>query len=211
MSHTTPFGALRAVTEYGLNLSDVTEGDATTARHGFVKKLPGGTTTFLRGDGAFATPAGSGGSGVVIRVVNTQTGAYSTGTTTIPLDDTIPQNTEGTEFLTCSITPTDAANKLRIDVALCVGPSNTNWITAALFQDTTANALAATTEFQTSGTGTVSLAFTHYMTAGTTSATTFKVRAGGNSASTTSLNGAAGGRILGGVATSSITISEIVP
>ena len=45
---------------------------------------------------------------------------------------------------------------------------------------------------------------------GTTSATTFKVRAGGNSASTITLNGANGGRRLGGALSSSITITEIL-
>ena len=34
-----------------------------------------------------------------LQIVNSQTGAVATGTTTIPFDDTIPQNTEGTEFL----------------------------------------------------------------------------------------------------------------
>lgn len=39
--------------------TDVTTLDASTSAHGLLKKLPGGTTTFLRGDGSFATPAGS--------------------------------------------------------------------------------------------------------------------------------------------------------
>lgn len=40
---------------------DNTDLDASTSAHGLLKKLPGGTTTFLRADGAFATPSGSGG------------------------------------------------------------------------------------------------------------------------------------------------------
>ena len=47
------------------------------------------------------------------------------------------------------------------------------------------------------------------MTAGTTSSTTFKLRVGAGASSTISHNGAAGGRKLGGVMQSSITISEI--
>ena len=47
------------------------------------------------------------------------------------------------------------------------------------------------------------------MTAGTTSATTFKVRIGGNSSVTVTLNGQSGARRLGGVASSSITITEV--
>jgi hypothetical protein len=43
---------------------DNTDLDSSTSAHGLLKKLPGGTTTFLRADGNFATPAsGSGGYG----------------------------------------------------------------------------------------------------------------------------------------------------
>ena len=46
------------------------------------------------------------------------------------------------------------------------------------------------------------------MTAGTTSATTFRVRAGLNSAGTTTFNGASSARYYGGTLASSITIKE---
>lgn len=158
----------------------------------------------------FQTP--SGGSGAVVQVVNTQTGAAATGTTTIPIDDTIPQNTEGDEYMTLSVTPTSATNKLRIDVTCVVSSSATGqWMTTGLFQDSSANAVAATTEYVATGTATTVMTFSHYMTAGTTSATTFKVRAGGASGGTTTFNGNIGARLLGGVMASSITIAEIVP
>ena len=44
---------------------------------------------------------------------------------------------------------------------------------------------------------------------GTTSATTFKIRAGGNGAGTWTFNGQSGARRYGGVEASSITITEI--
>jgi hypothetical protein len=148
-------------------------------------------------------------SNSVVQIVNTQTGAVATGTTTIPADDTIPQNTEGDEYMTLAITPTNASNKLLIEV--CFQGSNSaanNTQVVALFQDSTANAL-------TSGQMTLTAAnnmrqcLTYYMTAGTTSATTFKVRAGGVSAGTTTFNGSASARLYGGVFNSSITITEI--
>jgi U3 small nucleolar RNA-associated protein 20 len=52
------------------------------------------------------------------------------------------------------------------------------------------------------------ICFSHYMTAGTTSSTTFRVRAGAAGAATTTFNGTAGARKFGGVASSSITITE---
>ena len=45
--------------EGGLSLTDITTNDSTTSKHGFLDKLPGGTTTFKRADGAWATPAGT--------------------------------------------------------------------------------------------------------------------------------------------------------
>jgi hypothetical protein len=51
--------------------------------------------------------------------------------------------------------------------------------------------------------------FTHYMAAGTTSATTFKVRIGAVTSGTITFNGIGSARKLGGVLASSITITEI--
>lgn len=153
-------------------------------------------------------------TGTVVQVVNTQTGAEAHGTTTIPADDTIPQKTEGTEFMTLAVTPTDAANKLKIDVVIMSSYTVTAWTIVALFQDAGNDALAAIADFQAAdggGANSTIIAFSHYMTAGTTSSTTFKVRAGGHTAGTITFNGAGSARLLGGVMASSITITEIVP
>lgn len=165
---------------------------------------------FLKADGTWAAPAG--GTSEVVQVVYTQTGAVATGTTTIPIDDTPPQNTEGTEFQTLTITPTNAANILHIDVEFNGTLSvNTTWLIVALFQDTAADALkTAAAFFETAGGGSP-IRFHYSLPAGTTSATTFKVRAGGNAASTVTFNGTAGGRLFGGTLFSSITITETVP
>jgi hypothetical protein len=148
-------------------------------------------------------------TGSVLQVVNTMNGTVATGTTSIPQDDTIPQNTEGTEFMTLAITPTSASSKLRIDVVVNGAGSATNSWIVALFQDSTANSLAAIS-YNIAANNVVSPAsFTYYMTAGTTSSTTFKVRAGLIGAGTYTFNGQSGGRLFGGVMASSITITEI--
>lgn len=155
----------------------------------------------------------AGSSGKIVQVVNTETGAFASGTTTIPLDDTIPQNTEGDQYMSLAITPTSSTNNLRIDVVANLASVNTAnaWVIGALFQDTTANALAACMIAQPLAQGSVLLTFSHFMVAGTTSSTTFKFRAGCNGAGTTSFNGRIGARLLGGVLASGITISEITP
>jgi len=153
---------------------------------------------------------GAGGLGKVLQVVNVQDGAVATGTTIMPFDDTIPQNTEGVEFMTLAITPSNASNLLKIEINLsCIAHSTGGWFGAALFQDTTAGALASNMKYQGTITGLANMAFTHYMTAGTTSATTFKVRAGTSDAGTITFNGRNGARLHGGSFASSITITEI--
>jgi len=49
-----------SIEESELNLSDVTTANATTSAHGFLPKLSGSTSEFLRGDGTWAVPSGSG-------------------------------------------------------------------------------------------------------------------------------------------------------
>jgi hypothetical protein len=148
--------------------------------------------------------------GSVVQVVNTITGAVATGTTTMPNDDTIPQNTEGDEYMTLAITPKATANKLKITVVWnginSAGVAN---MIVALFQDSTADAIAAIKQTAGGGNTMINATFVHYMAAGTTSSTTFKVRAGCASAGTTTFNGEASARLFGGKTASSITIEEI--
>ena len=156
------------------------------------------------GTGVHPIPSGS-----TLQVVNSETGAVATGTTIIPWDDTIPQNTEGTQFLSATISPKSASNTLIIDVVLLVASSVVNVVVGALFQDATANALAAAYNYFAVANSMVPVVFRHKMAAGTTSATTFKVRAGIIAAGTLTLNGQVATRYLGGALASSITITEV--
>jgi hypothetical protein len=175
------------------------------------------TLTIPDETGTIITTASSGQSipsaalpvGSVLQVVNFMSSAVATGTTTIPQDDTIPQNTEGTEFMTLAITPTSASSNLRIDVVVNGAGSATNSWIVALFQDSTVNAIAAINYNMAANNVASPASFTYYMTSGTTSSTTFKVRAGLISAGTYTFNGQSGGRLFGGVMASSITITEI--
>lgn len=189
--------------------SGYTEIDAPASAGNNTLLLPTGNGT----SGQFLRTDGSGnlswaGAGKVIQVVNSQTSAVASGVSTIPIDDTIPQITEGTEFLTASITPSSATSLLFIQARLLLASDGTVSITAALFQGATANALAATADFTNNDT-LLALNLEHVMTAGTTSATTFRIRAGGSVSTTTTLNGVGGTRRFGGVASSGIVITEI--
>lgn len=148
--------------------------------------------------------------GSVVQEVFTNFSTVFTGTTLIPSDDTIPQITEGTEFITQAITPKSTTNILVIDAELFLSNSlTTPTITAAIFQDATANALAAMSNLAAPiATGTVNIRVRHTMAAGTISSTTFRVRAGADGASTNTFNGQGGARRYGGITLSSIRITE---
>ena len=170
----------------------------------------------IAGDQTFTLP-GTGGTidrlnraGNILQVVSFQTSTLDTGTQTIPLDDTIPQNTEGNQYMSLAITPTSSSSKLLIQSNAFLSHSATGaWIMGALFQDSNASASAVTAATIPAATAAVIISFNHYMTAGTTSSITFKFRAGAQSAGTTTFNGSGALRYLGGAISSSITITEI--
>ena len=153
------------------------------------------------------------GAGAVVQVVNVQDGTYASGTTTIPLDDTIPQITEGNEFMTLAITPTHASNILFIDVVGAFGSHIANQLyVVSLFVGTTANALATAQAGMSAVANRpqVTTAFKHRMVAGVTTELTFRVRAGCHgSSSQLNFNGYNGAAFFGGTYASSITITEI--
>lgn len=148
------------------------------------------------------------GVGTVVQAVNTETGAVATGSTSIPSDDTIPQNTEGDQYLSQAITPTSASNKLLVEALLTLSTASAGYAIAALFQDLTANALAAATSQTTTANGLVQVFLRHEMTSGTVSSTTFKIRAGCSAGGTVTLNGVSAARKLGGVLLSWIRVTE---
>lgn len=147
--------------------------------------------------------------GIPVQVVSSNTSSVASGTTQIPADDTIPQITEGTEFMTLAITPKTTTNILIIEVTIMLSNSTASRdLIAALYQDSTANALAAVDTFQTTATGIATLSFKYRMAAGTTSSTTFRVRGGSGGSGTVTFNGFSATRIFGGVAGSSMVITE---
>jgi len=182
-------------------------GTATTARIWTAQRVKQAIVALA----AFTPTAANALAGSVVQVVSTQTGAVATGTTVIPYDDTIPQSGEGNEYMTRAITPKSATNILKIDVVIFLRNSKTSGqsMIAALFKDSDSDALASGFYRRSDSSDGFAICFTHYVVAGGTSEITFKVRAGGGDAGTTTFNGGAGARLLGGVMASSITIQEI--
>ncbi len=115
----------------------------------------------------------------LVQNVFASTTSLVSSTTGLPYArDTIPQNTEGDEILTATITPKSSTNKLLIQFSCSFAVSSVTAVSGALFQDSTANALSASIFQIADGANyTGSGIITHIMDAGTTSSTTFKIRA----------------------------------
>lgn len=144
-----------------------------------------------------------------IQVVSLISSEVVTGTTIMPEDDTIPQITEGDQYMVLAITPTSATNLLRIDVVVFASHTVSQAMQVGLFQDATANAIASGQDDPTSHTQVLTnMGFTHWMTAGTVAATSFQVRIGGETGATTTFNGNLGAREMGGSIASGMTITE---
>lgn len=143
--------------------------------------------------------------------------------TTIPIDDTIPQNTEGQQpsGFSVAITKKRPDSRIRIIVemfAACIssqGDDSVDW-TLALFRDSVADALKAVRAGTalsnvTSGTGVNSNATLVFEEAPSgVGPFTYSVRVGPPpSGNVLRLNGTTSGRLYGGVARSSMVVEEI--
>ena len=151
-------------------------------------------------------------TGQIIQEVDVE---YSTlqslGNNTTPADNTIPQISEGNAIsqLDLTVTPSAQVNLLEMQYQPCMDFAGATQITFHLHQDATANALKAWNQLASAAQTTIYF-LRHRMVAGTTSTTTFKLRFGGNAASTGILNGdTSGAAVYNGVSGSWSTIREI--
>lgn len=149
-------------------------------------------------------------AGATIQSTGTQYSASATGTTVMPFDDTLPQNTEGDQYMSHSFTPKFASSKLIVQVSAWSSHTAANaQAGVALFKDSDANALACGEMYENTGTAVNMVTYSYEMTAGTTSPITFKVRIGSQNAGTTTFNGQSGSRRYGGAIISSLRVKEV--
>lgn len=147
------------------------------------------------------------------QVVKTTIVEYTTHTsitaTTIPFDDTIPQNTEGTEIINSTYTMIDSSNKIRVRF-VCAGAHSTGMaVVAALFRDSVADALSSAAVTGTAG-GFSNLEVPPVEITPAAASIDLKIRMG-VSAGTYYLNGNASNRLFGGVQKAVMVIEEIRP
>jgi hypothetical protein len=156
-------------------------------------------------------------SGSILQQVSTQS-KLTPSLNAIPSDNTIPQQTEGTEVLSATITPRDSTSILLIEVVLnATETANAhNAFVGAVFRDAANNALTASlvdvVGFDSSNPSNNQLILRFEVPATSTTPTTFKTRAGGDGGNGNMvLNfGHSGGARLGGTMTSYMSITEIM-
>lgn len=145
-----------------------------------------------------------------IQSAETRTGAFSSGSTVIPDDNSIPQITEGDEYMTCSFISTSKANLLNVEALAYTANTNNVTNTMALFNTDVhaTNALAAMSGKPAAASPfPISLDWTQL--APLAAASTWRVRLGGN-AGTLNFNGWGGGGVMLGTVCSFLRVTEIM-
>jgi hypothetical protein len=153
--------------------------------------------------GGYKGDRGPAGTGKIAQVKYTEDKAAHTFTGVIPADGTIPQNTEGDLLLTQTVTPKNPDSQLMIEVSLSGEDSSNNIL--AIFKDSETDAFYGgkwTSDHQT---------FKVVIPANGTNTRTYSVRTGKGSAGTYYVNTDASAITLGGILSSNITITEILP
>jgi len=155
---------------------------------------------------------GSKRTGDIVQVVSTLTSTGSSGSVTIPLDSTIPQITEGDQYLSLPISPTSEINILDIDAQGIASNGNTARMFLCLFYASVSNAMTCAVN---SGVGNDDPVIVHAKiatVAGRASSITFSMRMGTNVAGTTRFNASSAGAApyFGGKENSYIIIKEIM-
>ena len=200
------------VTASNANLSITPNGSGDLILDGLKWPQSDGTANYLLKTNGSAQLSWVQQTGKIVQVKKYTLGTVVSSTTVGSLpDNSIPQISEGYEVMTLAITPTSTTTRLFILVNMAGGGGSAGYQSLALFQDSTANALASACNQNFASGKSNTTCFFHDMVSGTTSETTFKVRFGTESGSGTSyFNGdpSVGGQIHGGVLGSGIFILE---
>lgn len=148
-------------------------------------------------------------SGTIIDTSYAEIATYSTTSAVIPIDNTIPQNTEGTEIISASITPKTTTNSLRVRFSISMAVGSQDNIIIAMFLNSGANAICARYSSTTANFSQL-MYMEHEFVPGATTPQTVKIRVGTGSGSSLYINGNSVGRLLGGVNFGFLAIEEIV-
>jgi hypothetical protein len=153
---------------------------------------------------------------LVVPLPGQRTGNYSLSeyaanaalSTSIPVDDTIPQQSEGTQILAVAITPTDPSHVVNLRFSGQVTATGVDNVTAALFVNSTADALRAIMVNVSAADVKVMNTLEALHIPNSVSSQSYKIRVGGGGAAVR-LNGPSSARLLGGASAAVLVAEEI--
>lgn len=154
---------------------------------------------------------------MVVQVVEADFSNMLSSNAIIPYDNTIPQIGEGFEVMTASITPKSATNILIVEAVIygSLNGAGASEFIGALFRDAVANGIGANS-VTISGAGYLEVITVRAkVTAGSTSATTFRCRLGSTDGRNVAFNGYAsstagvGTQVFSSATKSSLKITEV--
>lgn len=177
-----------------------------------------GTTT-APADGSVVTASLSGAinlsafmpTGSIVQSVYAEYTAQSVMSVAIPVDNTIPQNTEGTQILSATITPKSTSNKIRVRFMGQYGVAGAAQpVSAALFKDSAANAICATyVVAENTAQWSDQIVLSHEDSPASVSAITYKLRVGCASGNMWINADGAGSPVFGGTSRATLVVEEI--
>jgi hypothetical protein len=193
--------------------------DATlhgTTNHAGILGVPG-PETFTNPVHAATNHAGlpGVGAGKLVQIVRNSISTVVTANTPMPWDNTVPQQTEGNEIITVTITPQSLSNILIVEFTGFGGGPGQTAISTALFRDATANAIAAVSQvdYILVGFGAFDQLFQlrHALSVPSLSPQTYKIRVGptGGTVFINAMNN--GVQLFNGVGATTLTVTEIAP
>jgi len=130
-------------------------------------------------------------------------------TPVIPLDDTIPQVSEGTQIATITFTPKAVTNKIQVEVSGMGTLSATGNIVYAVFRDSSTSAISAGSINVGAANALTQIVLLDEFVAGVTTPVTITLRVGPSATNTLRMNGSTTGRFFGGVSGVSLSLTEI--
>lgn len=147
--------------------------------------------------------------GSIVQMAISTDGASASGTTTTPADNTIPQNTEGTQFMSLAISGSNGCNVYVVDSQFFGSASAVVAMIMALHRDSVANALKTGWRNINAINAAHDICL-HCEVQVPGSSTTFKIRVGGSSASTIYFNDNSVGGYFNGTFGSYLRVQEIM-
>jgi hypothetical protein len=198
------YAASGAATASGLTMATSRLLGRTTASTGAIEEVTVGNGLSLTGTNLAVS------GGVVQRVEATPFTTYSSDSSgSLPIDDTIPQKTEGNAYVSVSITPKSSTNRLVIKGIAHIGGNGADTVCVTLVDTAINDCLAAVVTTLGGANYHASVPIEHELEAGSTSARTYQLRIGAGAGKTFFVNGGTSTRLFGGKMGCRLWVEEI--